>query len=175
MRAGRHWFNLVLGMGVATAAALVDPAAAQVQPQDGIDRNLQQRAAREHEFHVGLEESIPIPRPYVPGKSGLQIYIPTPGSEILRRDKRPQPAPAPRVTPGPSVVSDELQLQDSQSRRQMELQTQLQNPSDPGAAAEAARQQALQIQQLQFNRETSSQDLGSKIMRDSQRALGTPR
>ena len=162
-------------MGVAVAAALVNSAAAQVQPQDGIDRNLQQRAVREHEFHVGLEQSIPIPRPYVAGKSGLQIYVPTPGSEILRRDK-PLPAPQQQqVTPGNSVVSGDVLLQDSQSRRQMELQTQLQNPSDPGAAAEAARQQALQIQQLQFNRETSSQDLGSKIMRDSQRALGTPR
>ena len=166
---------MVLGVGVAIVAALANPAAAQVQPEDGIDRNLQQRAVREHEFHVGLEQSIPIPRPYVPGKSGLQIYVPTPGSEILRRDK-PLPAPQQQqVTPGKSAVSGDVLLQDSQSRRQMELQTQLQNQSDPGSAAEAARQQALQIQQLQFNRETSSQDLGSKIMRDSQRALGAPR
>lgn len=152
----------------------MNPAAAQVQPQDGIDRNLQERAAREREFHVGLQDDVPpVPRPLAPGKTGLQISIPTPGSEILQRDRAPQPAPAARITPGQSVVNGDLQLRDSQSRRQMELQTQLQNRPDPGADAE--RQQILQIQQLQFNRETSSQDLGSKIMRDSQRALGTPR
>ena len=46
---------------------------------------------------------------------------------------------------------------------------------DLSATPEAERQQVLQIQQLGFDRETSSQDLSSKIMRDSSRALGTPR
>jgi len=174
MRTGSHLFGTVLGLWIAVLALPMNPVSAQVQSaQDGIDRNLQQRAAREHEFHVGLEASIPPPRPYVPGKSGFQISIPTPGSAILQRDKPLPTQPQARVTPGQSVVSGDLQLQDSQSRRQMELQTQLQNRPDPGADAE--RQQMLQIQQLQFNRETSSQDLGSKIMRDSARALGAPR
>ncbi len=51
----------------------------------------------------------------------------------------------------------------------MELQTQIQNRPEP------ERQQILQIQQLGFDRETSAQELGSKIMRDSSRALGAPR
>ena len=160
------------------AAAGIDPAAAQVHPQDGIDRNLQERAAQEHEFHVGLQEDIPpVPRPIpissgksgASGTSGLQISIPSPGSEILRRDQAPPPAAPARVTTGKSVVSSDLQLQDSQSRRQMELQTQIENRPEP------ERQQILQIQQLQFDRENSANDLGTKIMRDSSRALGTPR
>ena len=51
----------------------------------------------------------------------------------------------------------------------MELQTQIENRPEP------ERQQILQIQQLQFDRENSANDLGSKIMRDSSRALGAPR
>jgi hypothetical protein len=161
---------LVAGLGAG------GPAFAQTHPQDGIDRNLQAREAREHDFHVGLQDGavVPPPRPMTPGQTGLQIYVPlaglpTPGSEILRRDAPRQPASVPIPAPGKSVVSGDLQLQDSQSRRQMELQTQTnQRP-------EAERQQALQIQQLGFDRETSSQDLNSKIMRDSSRALGTPR
>jgi hypothetical protein len=151
-------------------AAWLNPASAQVHPQDGIDRNLQERAARAHEFQVRLQDDIPpVPRPVVPGKSGLQISIPTPGGELLQRHRTEAPAPPARITPGKSVVSGDLQLQDSQSRRQMELQTQIENRPEP------ERQQILQIQQLQFNRETSAQDLGAKIMRDSSRALGAPR
>jgi hypothetical protein len=153
--------------GLAAAA----PALSQTHPQDGIDRNLQQRAAREQEFHVGLQDdnTLPPPRPIVPGKTGLQFYVPTPGSEILRHDEVRQPAPPARGAPGKSVVTGETLLQDSQSRRQMELQTQIQNRPEP------ERQQILQIQQLGFDRETSAQELGSKIMRDSSRALGAPR
>ena len=146
------------------------PALGQMHPQDGIDRNLQQRAAREDEFHVRLQDdAVPPVRPVVPGATGLRIYVPTPGSEILRRDVPRQPAPAARIAPGKSVVSGETQLRDSQSRRQMELQTQTDQRPEP------QRQQILQIQQLGFERETSSQDLGSRIMRDSSRALGAPR
>jgi hypothetical protein len=151
-------------------------ALAQTHPQDGIDRNLQAREAREHDFRVGLQDdAVPAPRPMVQGQTGLQIYVPiiagvaTPGTEILRRDVPRQPVPVPMPAPGKSVVSGDLQLQDSQSRRQMELQTQTNQRPD------AERQQVLQIQQLGFDRETSSQDLSSRIMRDSSRALGTPR
>ncbi len=160
---------LIAGLGAGVQAL------AQTHPQDGIDRNLQAREAREHEFHVGLQDdAVPPPRPMVPGQTGLQIYVPsagvsTPGTEILRRDVPRQPASMPKPAPSKSVVSGDLQLQDSQARRQMELQTQIDRRPD------AERQQILQIQQLGFDRETSSQDLGSRIMRDSSRALGTPR
>src|SRR5262245_33132400 len=45
-------FGPVLALSISVFAAVLNPVCAQVQsPQDGIDRNLQQRAAREHEFH----------------------------------------------------------------------------------------------------------------------------
>jgi hypothetical protein len=146
------------------------PSAGQVHPQDGIDRNLLERAAREREFHVRLREDTPgLPPPALSGETGLKFYLPTPGSEILRREQA-APAPAqPRTAPGKSAVDGELQLRESQRRRQIELQTQTQNVPDP------ARQQTLQIQQLGFDRETNAQDLGSRILRDSSRALGAPR
>jgi hypothetical protein len=158
-------------MFLLTALGTGSPALAQTHPQDAIDRNLQAREAREREFHVRLQEdAVPAPRPVVPGQTGLQIYVPTtPGSEILRRDVPRRPASVPQVAPDKSVVSGEVQLRDSQTRRQMELQTQTSGRPEP------ERQQILQIQQLGFDRETSSQDLGSRIMRDSSRALGTPR
>ena len=160
----------IVVMLVTASLAAATPALCQVHPQDGIDRNLQERAAREREFHVRLEADIPPPpQPIAVDKGGLKFYIPTPGSEILRRDEVRQPATTPRVAPGKSVVSGKTQLLDSQSRRQMELQTQIEN------RPEAQRQQILQIQQLGFDRETSAQDLGSRILRDSSRALGAPR
>jgi hypothetical protein len=158
---------MILAVAVLGAAT---PALCQVHPQDGIDRNLQERVAREHEFHVRLQDDIPPPpRPIVPGQPGLKFYVPTPGSEILRRAEVPQPATPARTAPGKSVVSGDTQLLDSQSRRQMELQTQIDN------RPESERQQILQVQQLGFDRETNAQDLGSRILRDSSRALGAPR
>jgi hypothetical protein len=146
------------------------PAAGQVHPQDGIDRNLQERAAREREFHVRLQEDTPAPpRPVVPGETGLKFYLPTPGSEIVRREQAGPAATPQRLAPGKSVVDSETQLRESQRRRQVELQTQTQNVPEP------SRQQTLESQQLGFDRETSAQDLGSRILRDSSRALGAPR
>jgi hypothetical protein len=142
----------------------------QVQPEDGIDRNLQERAAREREFHVRLQDERPTPpRPVVPGETGLQFYLPTPGAEILRREQAAPAATPQRLAPGKSVVDSEAQLRESQRRRQIELQTQTQNVPEP------SRQQTLESQQLGFDRETSAQDLGSRILRDSSRALGAPR
>lgn len=156
----------VLLAGLATSI----PAVGQVHPQDGIDRNLQERAAREREFHVRLQDETPTPpRPMVPGETGLKLYLPTPGSEILRRGEPVRPPAPPRLAPGKSVVDSETQLRDSQRRRQIELQTQTQNVPEP------SRQQTLDSQQLGFDRETSAQDLGSRILRDSSRAVGAPR
>lgn len=172
MRSRTWTILLVAGLGAG------GPVLAQNHPQDTIDRNLQAREANAQEFHVGLQNpGVPPPRPMARGQTGLQIYVPkiyvpSPGTEILRRDApRPlAPAGVPQVVaPGKSVVGGELQLRDSQARRQMELQTQINQRPEP------ERQQILQIQQLGFDRETSSQDLGSRILRDSSRALGTPR
>jgi len=162
--------RLIVSVCLLASALAAVPSAGQVHPQDGIDRNLQERAAREREFHIRLQEDTPVPpRPVVSGETGLKFYLPTPGSEILRREKA-APAPAqPRLAPGKSVVDGETQLRESQRRRQIELQTQTQNLPEP------VRQQTLQSQQLGFDRETSAQDLGSRILRDSSRALGAPR
>jgi hypothetical protein len=54
-----------------------------------------------------------------------------------------------------------LQLDDSQLRRQLELQTQNKLMDD------ISRQQQSQIQQLQFGRENQAQQLQQGIMRDS--------
>jgi hypothetical protein len=164
----------LVGLAVSTAAF------AEAQPQDGIDRNLQERAAREREFHVQLQESVPPPaRPAVHGETGLKVYLPAPGGDILRREPPPLPAeppPQPRIIPSKSVVNDELQLTESQRRRQLELQTQLGTAPVPTTPqAETSRQQAVQSQQLQFERENRAQELGAKIMRDSSRAVGAPR
>lgn len=159
-------------MIVVLAGLSAGPALSQTNPQDGIDRNLQERAAREREFHVRLQDDTPpTPLTITPGTGGLRFYVPTPGSEILRADPAHQLRSTPPVAaaPGKSVVSGTTQLLDSQSRRQMELQTQIENRPEP------ERQQILQIQQLGFDRETRAQDLNSKILRDSSRALGTPR
>src|SRR4029450_8037279 len=58
MRSVSQRFGRTAGFWIvlAAAAACVNPASAQVHPQDGIDRNLQERAAREREFHVGLQD-----------------------------------------------------------------------------------------------------------------------
>jgi hypothetical protein len=151
--------------------ALASEASAQSHPQDAIDRNLQERAAREREFHVRLEEERPQPiLMEAPRDTGLQFTLRTPGTEILQRDQPEQARPTQaRAAPGKSVVGADVQLRESQRRRQVELQTQTQN------LPETARQPDLQIQQLEFDRETRAQELGSSILRESQRALGTGR
>jgi len=158
-----------LSRSALTLLALFSAAsvAAQPHPQDDIDRNLQQRAAREREFNVKLEEERVLPQPItVQPDGGFKIYVPTPGAEILRREPPPAAGSTPpRVAPAPSVVNPQVQLDESQRRRQVELQTQTQQLPAP------QRQQALDSQKLQFQRETQAQDLGSKILRDSQRAM----
>jgi hypothetical protein len=153
---------------VALAIALAPTAAGQSNPRDQIDRNLQQRAAREREFGVRLEEDRTLPPPITaqPG-TGLKFYVPTPGSEILGREPAPAAHATPRrVEPAPAVVDSRIQLEDSQQRRQTGLQSQTQQIPEP------QRQQMLDTQKLQFERETQAQDLGSRILRDSERAMG---
>ncbi len=152
----------------ALAIAMVPTAAGQSHPQDQIDRNLQQRAVREREFGVRLEEDRTLPPPITAQSgTGLKLYVPTPGSEILRREPPPAAgASPPRVEPAPSVVHSRMQLEDSQQRRQTGLQSQTQQIPEP------QRQRMLDTQKLQFERETQAQDLGSRILRDSERAMG---
>lgn len=159
-KAVRSALALLVLVGAASVAA-------QPHPQDDIDRNLQQRAAREREFNVKLQDDRTLPPPIsVQPSGGFPIYVPTPGVEVLRREPPPAAGSSPRqVAPAPSVVNPRVQLEESQQRRQVELQTQTQQLPEP------QRQPALESQKLQFQRETQAQDLGSKILRDSQRAM----
>lgn len=133
-------------------------ASAQNSAQDGIDRNLLQREQRSAEFHVRLyddarsaQQAAATPLPPVPHSFvGRELYdppIPTPPSTTM-----PQPLGA---------SGSQQQLDDSQLRRQIELQTQNRFQDEP------TRQQQSRIQQLQFGRENQAQQLQQQIRRDS--------
>jgi hypothetical protein len=132
---------------------------AQTSPQDGIDRSLLQREQQEREFHVKLYDA---PRGDAPRAT---VTLPLPGSFTERESyERAPDVPPSSNSPVPSASpnsTDRMQLDDSQLRRQLELQTQNKLMSDP------SRQQQSQIQQLQFGRENQAQQLQQGIMRDS--------
>ena len=158
------------------ALALVPVGAfAQTPPaQDATQRSLQERAAQERGLSLRLDDRPPPPRPMAPDEIRRNITLPTPGTEILRREPPPLIAPTPRVAaPGPAVPSSQQLLDESQRRRQLELQTQLPPPNTPtpDPAQGVIRQQQQQTQQLQFEREQRAGSLGSEIMRESDRAL----
>jgi len=162
------------GLAALILSGAASPAWSQANPQDGIDRNLQQREAREREFHATLEDRRGPPPPFAPAMDPKWHFILLPpGSEPPLRLLLPDTPVSSSYAPAErSVVDSEVQLQDSQQRRQMELQTQTQaGPQVPGVP-NPGRQQALQIQQLGFDRELRAQDLQSNILRDSARAMG---
>jgi len=133
-------------------------AAAQAVPLDGIDRNLLERQQREREFHVKLYDA-----PVV-GVPGVAISLPIPGSFTERESYDRAPASSPPNTATKQVAPDgaaQRQLDDSQQRRQLELQTQNKLMDD------VTRQQRSQLQQLQFGRENQAQQLQQQIQRDS--------
>jgi len=168
-----HWQPLALASIFLSGFA--NPAWPQTTPQDGVDRNLQQREARQREFHASLEDHRG-PPPALSG--GFEpkwnfVLLPPGGEPPLRLPQGVTPAASStRVPPQTSVVNGDVQLQDSQQRRQLELQlqtgvgTQVPGVPDPG------RQQAVQAQQLGFEREIRAQDLQSNVLRDSARAMG---
>jgi len=153
---GPYASRLVLSMSLASVWAI---GAAQGGPNDGIDRNLLQREQQGQEFHVRLYDTARevgqgalMPLPPVPHSSlGPELYA----------------APSARGSvgttnaPGSLEAMDRQQLNDSQLRRQLELQTQNKLFDEP------ARQQQSQIQQLQFGRENQAQHLQQQIQRDS--------
>jgi hypothetical protein len=155
-------------------ASLAAGAAAQTQrAQDAIDRSLQERAARERGLMLRLDEVPPVPHPIAPQEVTRNITLPTPGTEILQREPPPQlPQRANVALPAPAVPTSQQLLDDSQRRRQVELQTQLPPAAIPNTGEDVARQQALQMQSLQFQREQSASQLGSTILRNSERAMG---
>jgi hypothetical protein len=133
-------------------------AGAQALAPDGVDRNLLERQQREREFHVKLYDTPSSGTPRV------TVSLPLPSSFTGREsyDKAPEspPASAAPVPAVPDFVS-QRQLDDSQYRRQLELQTQNKLLDD------VTRQQQSQIQTLQFGRENQAQQLQQQIQRDS--------
>jgi hypothetical protein len=140
---------------------------AQSRPQDDIDRNMQERAARERAFGVRLEEARPLPTPQQPAEVSRSIVLPTPGTEILRREPLPPRIHGkPAVVPAAPVINEQVLVDESQRRRLMELQTQTSaRPID-----DATRRPTLDVQQLQFERETRATDLHSRILRNAESA-----
>jgi beta-glucosidase-like glycosyl hydrolase len=133
-------------------------AGAQTSPQDGIDRNLLQRQQQSSDFHVRL---------YDAGKAaGRDALIPLPpvphsfiGPELYQAPSVGASNSGAKVGVLPDAANQELN--DSQLRRQLELQTQNKLFDEP------TRQQQSQIQQLQFGRENQAQQLQQQIQRDS--------
>jgi hypothetical protein len=144
-------------------------AQGQTSPQEEVERSLRARGAAERELTMRLD--VPrAPPPSVPADQVRRsVTLPTPGTEILERRPPPELPPAPGVVPpgAPAVTAADL-LQDSQRRRASALQAEnARLPID-----DPARQQSTQIQGLTFERELRAQDLGSAIMRSSDRAMG---
>jgi hypothetical protein len=162
---------LPIAAGICLVAA--SSAWAQLSPQDSIDRNLQQRAAQEREFHTRLESDVsPPPVPAGFSVSRNFFLLPSASQSLVLPDPRDLPGPNMQTPTRRSAVNSDVLLHDSQQRRQLELQTQTQaQPQIPGVP-DPGRQQTQQIQQLGFEREQRAQDLQSNILRDSARAIG---
>ena len=129
---------------------------AQNGAQDGIDRNLLQREQRAAEFHVRLYDDARSAQ-----QSAAPALPPVPHSFVGRElYDAPVPTP-PAVAQPPGGAASQQQLDDSQLRRQLDLQTQNRFQD------ESTRQQQNQIQQLQFGRENQAQQLQQQIRRDS--------
>jgi hypothetical protein len=131
---------------------------AQNSPNDGIDRNLLQRDQQEREFHVRLYDP-----PRAAGQSALAPLPPVPHSFVGPELYRPPRTTSQGTASGSASAAelDRQQLNESQLRRQLELQTQNKFMD------ETSRQQQSQIQQLQFGREDQAQHLQQQIQRDS--------
>ena len=130
---------------------------AQNLPRDGIDRNLLQRQQSEREFHVKLYDAPSAAAP----KATVTLPLPETFTDRESYERAPTTGSGATVT-GPTLDSTvSPRLDDSQARRQLELQIQTRRLDD------LARQQQNQIQQSQFGRENQAQDLQQRILRNS--------
>ena len=134
-------------------------ATAESSPQDGIDRNLLQRQQQSSDFHVRLYDSA-----RAAGQDALIPLPPVPhsfvGPELYQAASVGASSSVGKVGVLPDAANQQ-QLNDSQLRRQLELQTRNK------IFDEATRQQQSQLQQLQFGRENQAQQLQQQIQRDS--------
>jgi len=157
-----------LARALLVIAASIIPCALGADPrvQDGIDRSLRERGARAFELQMGLEPAPP-PAPLPETEVRRSVALPPPIGEIYERprpDRAPSPA-APDVGGRGESSHAASTLIESQRRRQLGAQVQTrQLPT-------VQRRQALDAQQLQFERELQAERLRSEIMRNSERAL----
>lgn len=151
-------FAAVLAIALGSACALGSA---------GAQTNAQTDSAREFTMHLDLPHGPP--PPVQPSELWRSVILPTPGTEILQRQPAPVLPPKPTVVPSAAAaVTGATLLEDSQRRRQSALQAEnARLPID-----DPARQTSVQMQGLTFERETRAQDLGSAIMRSSERAVG---
>ncbi len=150
-------------------------ASGQTLPaQAATDRAQQQRAAQERSFQVDLDaRPTPPPTTLPPVVTHRPIMYDTPGTKVLRRAEPPALPPLPGgVTAAPPVIGGQQLLDESQRRRQLELQQKLQaQPQVVPGFDNPTQQMQLQTQQLQFEREQGAARLDSEIMRNSERAM----
>ncbi|MCW5621191.1 MAG: hypothetical protein KIS79_08810 [Burkholderiales bacterium] len=152
-----------LALTLAALFTLSGHAGAQRTVQDDVDRNLQERRARQFELQMGLDPG-PAPAPAPEAEVRRSLTLPTPGTTLLE-PPRPLTPRTPEVVERPSGRLRVPSLVDDQRRRQQGLQTQTRSVPEP------ARRQALEAQQLQFEREMRAEQLRLEIMRNSERAL----
>jgi len=148
--------RLIAAMLLAVSSTV---AAAQSSPNDGIERNLLEREQQSADFHVRLYDNA-----RAAGQNALVPLPPVPHSFIgpeLYEAPLGRPSGGTNNAGVASGRTDRQQLNDSQLRRQLELQTQNKIFDEP------TRQQQSQIQQLQFDRENQAQQLQQQIQRDS--------
>jgi len=145
--------------------ALLGAGQARSAAGDGIARNMLERQQNENGFHVKLYDDR---RPPPPMTSARALPLPletSPRSTLDLGDPLP-PNPT-RAQPSAPLSSDAARLPLDVNQQQRLQQWQLQNKN----LDEPARQQQIQLQQLQFDRENQAQSLHDQIMRDSQGAM----
>jgi hypothetical protein len=164
-RRGASLLLMVIALFVAHTVQAQNAAQPQNPAQDGVSRNALERQQRENEFHVKLYDnappkstartpSLPLPLETSP-RSTLDLGEPLP----------PNPRTTQAIAPRVSDTAQQLQWDLSQQQRLQQLQQQNKDLPEP------VRQQQMQIQQLQFDRENNAQGLHDRIMRDSQGSM----
>jgi len=164
----RRGASLLL-MGIAAFVSQAVQAQNIAQPQnpaeDGVTRNLLDREQRENEFHVKLYDNTP------PKSTARTPTLPLPletnprSTLDLGEPLPPNPTTSQAATPRMSDTAQQLQRDLNQQQRLQQLQQQNKDMAEP------VRQQQMQIQQLQFDRENNAQGLHDRIMRDSQGSM----
>jgi hypothetical protein len=149
--------------------ALPTVSHSQGHAQDGIARNLLERAQRETQFGVSLYDEPARPGAVpAPVDQSMPITLLPPGLSPFPAERADPlgPVPAPRPLRAGSAKQDLEQLHTKQQQQQLHLQ--MRTREQP----EALRRQESDTQQLIFERETRAQEVGAEILRRSSTATG---